>query len=242
MSENVRNPPWSREETILALDLYLELDGEVPSQSDPLVIELSDYLRNNPEMHAYQSRENFRSPSAVVLKLNNIKQAADGGGLPHNSQMDREIWEQLGERREETKKAAETIKSAILSFEKEPETKTEDEAVFLEGNLVTKIHKTRERNPKLRKRVLAKRREAGELSCDICSSQYARLGKRLEEAAFEVHHVVPLSDQGRRLNRVSDTALLCATCHRLIHALISERKQWQSIEDARRALRQLETI
>ena len=43
----------------------------------------------------FRDRENFRSPSSVVLKLNNIKQAADGGGLPHNSRMDREIWEQF---------------------------------------------------------------------------------------------------------------------------------------------------
>ncbi|MCC0063671.1 MAG: hypothetical protein H6895_06230 [Defluviimonas sp.] len=95
MSENVRNPAWSREETILALDLYLKLDGVVPAPSDPGVVELSDCLRSNPTMVDFRDRENFRSPSSVVLKLNNIKQAADGGGLPHNSRMDREIWEQF---------------------------------------------------------------------------------------------------------------------------------------------------
>ncbi|MCB9931545.1 MAG: hypothetical protein H6844_19265 [Alphaproteobacteria bacterium] len=117
MNEKLRNPSWTREETILALDLYLKLNGEIPAASDPSIIELSDCLRSNLMMGKYRNRKNFRSASAVVLKLNNIRQAAEGGGLPHNSRMDREIWEQLGSRSAKTQEIAQTIRSAIRCFD-----------------------------------------------------------------------------------------------------------------------------
>ncbi len=39
------NAAWSRDETILALDLLLDFHRQVPHKSDPKVIALSEYLR-----------------------------------------------------------------------------------------------------------------------------------------------------------------------------------------------------
>ncbi|NQT56060.1 MAG: hypothetical protein HQ551_07510 [Desulfobacteraceae bacterium] len=40
----MKNPPWTRDELILALDLYFELGGALSSANDSRVIELSDIL------------------------------------------------------------------------------------------------------------------------------------------------------------------------------------------------------
>ena len=42
------NPKWTRDETILALDLYFDSDGQIPSSNSAEVIELSNLLRSLP--------------------------------------------------------------------------------------------------------------------------------------------------------------------------------------------------
>ena len=42
------NPKWMRDEVILALDLYFQLDGKVPSSTDQRIVNLSQLLRRLP--------------------------------------------------------------------------------------------------------------------------------------------------------------------------------------------------
>src|SRR4051812_38128538 len=73
-----RNPDWNREETILALALYNELQGKIPSGSDRRVQELSNLLRTMP-YHANASRKpTFRNPDGVAFKLQNLRQIGTG--------------------------------------------------------------------------------------------------------------------------------------------------------------------
>ncbi|WP_237355028.1 HNH endonuclease signature motif containing protein [Rhizobium phaseoli] len=55
-----------------------------------------------------------------------------------------------------------------------------------------------------------------------------------QEALFEAHHIRPLAETGERLTKVSDLALLCACCHRLIHKAIASTGQWLSVGDIKR--------
>lgn len=80
------NPKWTRDETVLALDLYFDLNGKVPSGADKRVQTLSELLRRFP-YHAEASRqESFRNPDGVAFKLQNLRQVATGKGLGNVSE------------------------------------------------------------------------------------------------------------------------------------------------------------
>lgn len=235
-NKSERNPAWSRDETLLALNLYLQLDGRIPQKSDPRVMALSEALRRNPDSAIYSERPTFRNVASVMLKLQNIKQAAVGGGMPNNSKLDRALWRELGERPGEVTRLANLIETAIERTPVPTEDLADDE-VFFEGRLVTRLHRTRERDPRLRQRVIEKRKKGVGLSCDICAATFDKLDGSLREAAFEIHHLKPLALVGERQIRATDAAFLCATCHRLIHRLISERKTWITLAEAKKRLR-----
>ncbi|KQP82147.1 DUF262 domain-containing protein [Aeromicrobium sp. Leaf291] len=69
-----QNPAWSKDELILALDLYLYLGGTNGlNASHPHVIGLSNVLRHLP-VHGATTRNgvSFRTPASVALKLHNF--------------------------------------------------------------------------------------------------------------------------------------------------------------------------
>ena len=50
---------------------------------------------------------------------------------------------------------------------------------------------------------------------------------------FECHHIIPVAEATRGKTKLSDLSLLCANCHKLIHAVISREKRWLIINEAR---------
>jgi hypothetical protein len=75
-----KSTDWSEDETILALYLYYTLPSGKHDSSNPQVIELAQLLQ--------------RSPSAVSLKLGNLKAndtSSDGKGMKNCSHWDREL-------------------------------------------------------------------------------------------------------------------------------------------------------
>ena len=91
-----RNPNWSQEETILALDLLLELGGMIPAPTHPKVGALSSLLRSNPMYADHIKVPSFRNAASVVFKISNINSASGGGGFENNSKLDRDLWSRLG--------------------------------------------------------------------------------------------------------------------------------------------------
>jgi hypothetical protein len=90
-----RNPPWSREELILALELYLRA-GLLDDHS-PAVQQLSEALKDL----AFVQKEDpdvFRNPNGVAMKLANFA-ALDpnykGKGLTSGGRLDKEIFEEF---------------------------------------------------------------------------------------------------------------------------------------------------
>jgi 5-methylcytosine-specific restriction protein A len=238
MEKKKKNPNWGRDETILALDLFLKCNGKIPNKDDTRVIELSQLLRQNPIHTAYFERKNFRSPSAVVLKLGNIQQEADGAGMPNNSELDKMIWAEFGKKPLEVSNIVNRITSAMQMDSKNLENNYEENFEFQEGRTYTRIHLARERNPNLRKKVLQTRKANGKMYCEVCEATYSHLDEKLRNSAYEVHHITPLSSAGKRTVNIRDVALLCASCHRLIHKLIADHKRHISINDARVFLRE----
>ena len=227
------NPNWTRDETILALDLYFLCGGMIPSGSDIRVQELSRLLRSLPYHNRAARKESFRNPDGVTFKLQNLRQVATGKGLANVSEMDRLVWKELGAFPDETKRLAEIIKAGIQIIEITGDSPDED-VEFAEGRVVTEAHKRRERSPKLRKKFIEKRRRLGSLFCEICGS--LELNTSYSEAMFEAHHILPLAAGLERKTKLSDLSLLCANCHRMLHRAISDKRQWINIAEAKNIL------
>lgn len=226
------NPSWSREETILALELYFALQGQVPSEDDGRVRELSALLRRLPFHAPAAKRDSFRNSAGVVFKLQNLRQVATGRGLANVSALDRSIWEELGANPGRTRQLASGIRAAIHWAEKAPPD-FDLESEFPEGRLMTILHSWRERDRGLRHKLLMTRIRSGPLACEMCGTVSFSSRPELEDAMFEVHHLVPLACSGQRITRLSEVALLCANCHRLIHRAIAATKRWLTLSEAR---------
>ena len=103
-----------------------------------------------------------------------------------------------------------------------------------EGRARTVTHLRRERSAAI---VEAKKaqgwRDAGRLVCEACGLDYEeRYGER-GRGFIECHHTRPLSElNGGDVTRLEDLALVCASCHRMIHA----RRPWLTVEELRALL------
>jgi 5-methylcytosine-specific restriction protein A len=228
------NPNWNRDETILALDAYFALAGRNPSAKDPQIIALSNTLRALPYHGEAARTPTFRNPDGAAFKVQNLRSRETGKGLGNVSRMDRDIWDELGTNPVEVARLAALIRAGITA-DYQTASLAVDEAEdveFYEGRLLTQSHLRRERSAGLRKALL-KKRQGDDLHCDVCGEAHAALPTELREAAFEAHHIVPIAEVGAGATKLSDVALLCATCHRLLHRLIAVKRTWVGIAEAK---------
>jgi 5-methylcytosine-specific restriction enzyme A len=232
------NPDWTNDETILALDLYFKCEGTIPPESDHRVEELSRVLKTFPWPVQVRRNERFRNSAGVAFKLQNLRSLETSRGLKNVSKVDRLIWQRFGDRPSEVGELAASILNALShDTERLREPYIDDEDIeFVEGRLLTEIHKRRERHPSLRRKLLAARRSRGRLSCDICGLICKVADSDYHDAVFEAHHVRPLSMGITKSTKLVDLALLCANCHRLIHRAIAMERRWLTIAECQRLL------
>jgi len=95
-----RNPNWTRDELILALDLYMRHRPAVLSKTSADVIELSEIL--NRLAHAGRDRApTHRNANGVAMKLLNFRPfdpdytASGRAGLHHTSRGDEQVWREF---------------------------------------------------------------------------------------------------------------------------------------------------
>lgn len=226
------NSRWTKDEEILALDLYLSCDGDIPPPSDYRIKELSDLLQAFPHTGVVSRNSTFRNPAGVAFKLQNLHHVATGEGLGNVSALDCQVWKEFGGDVQKTREVADLIRLGIELI-KNPDLSLLGDHVFVEGRVITEMHLRRERDPKLRKQLLAQRRRGGGLCCEICEFDSSVYPEHLDEAMFEAHHIIPLSLGSVRKTEIHDLALLCANCHRLIHKVIAQNGRWLSIAEAR---------
>lgn len=91
-----------------------------------------------------------------------------------------------------------------------------------EGLKAYVAHLRRERNRSL---VEAKKRQAlaqcGRLSCEACGFDFAASYGQLGEGYCEVHHKIPLASlETERVTKLTDLAVVCSNCHRILHRKI----------------------
>jgi len=222
------NPNWTRDETILALDLYFQFEGKIPGPKHEKVVELSRILNTLP-IHPIELRKaNFRNPDGVVFKLQNLRSVATGKGLYNTSKMDKSVWQDFKNNKDEVLRISANIKNCVVQFEEHDELDLEidDNETFSEGKIITAIHKRRERSSKIRKEIIKKRKASNTLFCDICGITTQFNSPVEDTAIFECHHINLLSQTGEVKTKIEDVAFICANCHRALHSLIVKEKRW----------------
>lgn len=109
----MKSPKWKREEIILALDLYYDLKSNEISSKNEKIIELSIILNKLPIYLDKRDNKKYRNSNSVALKLNNFK-AIDpeyyGKGMTSYSRLDKEIFFEFINRRDDLKSKANYIK------------------------------------------------------------------------------------------------------------------------------------
>ncbi len=231
------NPNWNRDETILALDAYFALGGKNPSAKDPMIIALSKSLRALPYHEEAARQPTFRNPDGAAFKVQNLRSRHTGKGLGNVSRMDREIWDEFGNNPAEVSRLAGLIRAGLKdeSLSAAQPADQSEEVEFYEGRLLTQKHMRRERSAGLRRALLKKRNISG-LHCEMCDESHANLPDDLRTAAFEAHHILPIGSAGEGPTKLSDVALLCATCHRLLHRIIALKRTWVGVPQAKAIL------
>jgi 5-methylcytosine-specific restriction protein A len=246
--EPSRNPDWTRDELILAFDFYMRHRDRMPDKSSDDIAKLSsDIARLGRLMHGH-GEETFRNANGVYMKAMNFRRFdpkfrdAGKSGLSRGGQGDERVWNDFVEDPKALAAAAAAIQGMLVLVEGDEDMAEnlaqpveEDFAEAIEGGLVTRLHRTRERNAQITKRkkedVL---RRHGRLRCEACAFDFeASYGDR-GRGFIECHHLRPVSDiVGQGITRLNDLALLCSNCHRMVHA----KAPWLSLDELRALLR-----
>ena len=220
-----RNPPWTRDELILALDLYFRVSPLHVSESHPEIQALSAVLNSLPASASAPDTAKYRNPNGVYMKLCNLLRfdgTYHGKGLTRGGKLERAVWDDYSGDHERLRAVARAIRLSALAHGHappvQPAADTDDE-IFQEGALLTAMHKRRERNPVLTRRKKRSVLEAaGKLACEACGFDFRATYGDLGDGFAECHHRVALSAlPSRRTTRLADLEIVCANCHRMLH-------------------------
>lgn len=216
-----RNPPWTRDELILALAFYERCKGNPPAQRSKEIANLSRNINRVAEIYGLGGDGRFRNANGVYMKLMNFRNFDsnfDGVGLSRVGKLDEKIWNEFANSRAQLFRAEKQILNALADPENADVPDIDDEEAE-EGSVSYRLHKSRERNRKIvelkKARVLQK---TGRLNCEACGFDFLQFYGARGEAFIECHHEKPVSElvPGER-TKLSDLRLVCSNCHRMIH-------------------------
>ncbi|MBS9525855.1 HNH endonuclease [Litoribacter alkaliphilus] len=224
----MRNPKWHRDEIILALDLYFQLEPGQIHGRNPAVIELSEVLNRLPIFDVRPDEAKFRNPNGVGLKLSNflaIDPSYTGKGMQSFSKLDKEVFLEFFQNQIQLRKIANAIRTTVSNSSLTqklyliPEEVDEKDIVFTEGKVLYKLHRYRERDNKLitlKKKTHLKK--YGSLDCEACDFNFQVKYGDLGTGFIECHHRTPLYDyEDESETSLKDLALVCSNCHRMLH-------------------------
>ena len=150
--------------------------------------------------------------------------------------MQRAVWAEFHVDPTKLHRIAETIRGVVeLPPDEAPPDYDPDEITEApEGRVFTRLHRDHERNRTLvDQRKQGALRAAGKLACEACGFDFAQTYGRRGHGYIEAHHTKPVSTLAENAKtRLEDLALLCANCHRMIHAA----QPWLDLSELRALL------
>ena len=235
-----RNPPWATEELILALDLYFRVPPSGVTEKHPEILRVSEELQRLAAHADPADAVRFRNPNGVHMKMFNfmsLDPAQNYRGLANGGRRDKEVWDEYDGDRPRLSQVASAIRNTIETqgeLRKIFEIPSNDEDEAAEGRVLTRMHHYRERDPRIVQRkkedVLAK---TGGLKCEVCTFDFSTVYGEMGAGFIECHHTKPIASlkAGDR-TKLSELALVCANCHRMLH----RPKHWLSLAELRAVL------
>jgi 5-methylcytosine-specific restriction protein A len=239
------NPAWTRDELILALDLYLKHRDSLPTKRHPEVQALSQLLGQIGKTLGLNKGSSFRNENGVYMKLGNFRRwdpeyTKDGKtGLAKGNKDERLVWDEYAGAPSKLAAVVTAIRDALNSSSLEAHALTGDDEPGIEeaeeGKVLTRLHRYRERSRALvdakKKEVLHKR---GRLQCEACGFDFAEAYGPTGNGIIDIHHTKPVHTlKPGETTKLAELVLLCANCHRIIHS----KRTWLSVEQVR-ALRE----
>lgn len=238
-----RNPDWTRDELLLVLDYHLTHHNFDPRPASEEIGVLAQGIAKVGEALGLTGRGlQLRTADSICMKLRNFSsfdpQYTGGGrkGLTNGNRLEAVLWDEFSARPSEVARVVRGILDLIDAGDAWETTSDEVDFEASEGRIMTRVHLFRERNSTLVKiKKNAALRKRGCLVCEVCGFDFFQtFGERGREF-IECHHTLPVSVLGEHgKTSLSELALVCANCHRMIHA----RRPWWSLDEARSALRE----
>lgn len=240
----MRNPNWTRDELILALDFYFRFRDRIPGANSLEIQSLSKDISAVAKRLNLTGSENFRNPNGVYMKLGNFRRldptyTSEGrSGLSRGGKGDEDVWKDFAYDLNKLGNVARLIRSA-LDTEDENEDSLHSQIAEMseaaEGRVYTRQHLARERSRKIIDRKKHNfRKENGRVFCEACGFDFAQVYGERGENYIECHHLKPIHEMkpGEK-TKLEDLVLLCANCHRMIHA----KTPWLTLEGLCETLR-----
>ena len=134
-------------------------------------------------------------------------------------QVSKILWKYSGKKYEK----ADVSHKLFLSYEE-----IDDPDPVQEGGSQWTFHRRIERQAKQRRRKIREARRVGHFVCEGCGLDFEAAYAEFGEGACDVHHRTPLSKTGVVDVRLRDLAILCATCHRVVHRTGLDVKEFRA--------------
>jgi predicted HNH restriction endonuclease len=234
------NPAWSRDELILALNLYIQFKGNPPGKGNHGVVELSNFLTEMGSQIANRASD-FRNSNGVYMKVMNFRRfdptyiAQGKKGLQRGNKLEQQVWNDFATDPARLALTANAIRLAVTKGAVASEEEEDEFAEAEEGRILTRLHRIRERNRELvEKKKAAALRQYGCLKCEACAFDFKETYGSRGAHFIEGHHVKPVHTLvvGGK-TRLEDLVLLCSNCHRMVHV----QRPWLTIEELKQVLR-----
>ncbi len=215
---------WSRNEVILACAILVDNNWSAIPATDDRIVALSELLQRSPEHPVENRGDKFRNVNGVARKIADLQtHHPHYHGVPtHGSKIDLEVLaafinDSAGMIRL-ARRIREEIEHGRLTTALIAEIAEDPDMAAAEGTILMASHIRRDRDPKLRRAKIARAKaNGGQLACEVCGLSFEDVYGERGRDYIEVHHVTPLHVSGATTTRMSDLALICANCHRMIH-------------------------
>lgn len=214
------NPNWTREELILALDLYFNLDQGQMHSRHPEVIRISNELRALGIHKNIPDLKKFRNPSGVSRRLGNFKTmdvGYKGEGLLNSGKLAKEVFNEFVNRRDKLKKEANIIRQLYLE-PKNDTSKIINRQEKQKTEFLFKYHKNKETDPivvKVKRELVLE--ETKTLKCEVCGFDsrafYGEIGNNL----MEIHYHNDIKNEpGLESCDMDEFIIVCSNCHKAL--------------------------
>lgn len=238
-----RNAVWSRDELILALDLYMRHRASPPGKDSPEIAELSETLNQLGAVLGQRATGTYRNTNGVYMKLMNFRRfdpdyTSDGKtGLTRGNQDEARVWDQFAGDPLRLAEVARFIRQGISDHRTDEGLAGPDEPGIEEaeeGKVATRVHRFRERDRRLVEEAKVQALKThGRLFCVACGFDFSKRYGDVGANIIDVHHTRPVhAMKPGEKTKVVDLALLCSNCHRVVHS----RRKWLTIDQVKAAL------